>query len=300
MNLKLRHIATFHAVMEEGSVSKAADRLGLSQPAVSIALTRLEEMLGYPLFHRSKGYFVPRPEAQKLLEDAELAILAFEKFGSNAKLIGSGDRGLVRIGSIGSAANNFLPEVAAAFFQDRAGVELDVQVRASSQVAHLVGNGQLDIGIVEAPVAAHSVQSINFSLPCMCIMRQDDDLAKLDRVTPADLDDRRIISVEANHILNRRLHKAFEDANLVWRSELRAYFFNIMRKMVEKGVGVSVVDSLNAVADFYDNVTCRSFEPNITYDLAVITRKDIELPPVTRNFLDEIVTSLRGYASPKL
>ena len=296
MDLKLRHLATFHAVMEEGSVSKAADRLGLSQPAVSIALTRLEEMLGYPLFHRSKGYFVPRPEAQKLLEDAEIAILAFERFGANAKLIGSGDRGLVRIGSIGSAANNFIPEVSAAFFGDRTDVELDVQVRSSAQIAHLVGNGQLDIGIVEAPVAAHSVRAINFRLPCLCIMRQDDTLANLDFVTPADMAQRRIISVSQNHILDRHLRRAFEDAGLVWRSDLRAYFFNIMRRMVDKGLGVSIVDSLNARADIKDMVTFRPFKPDLTYELAVITRTDSELPPSTRLYLESILTALEKYA----
>lgn len=82
MHLKLRHLEVFHAVMEEGSVSKAADRLHLTQPAISIALSRLEDMLGFPLFHRSKGHFAPRPEAYLLHMDAELSILAVEQFSN--------------------------------------------------------------------------------------------------------------------------------------------------------------------------------------------------------------------------
>ena len=97
MHLKLRQLAVFHAVMEEGSVSKAAERMGLTQPAVSIALTTLEETLGYSLFNRSKGYFVPRPEAEQLHEDAELAILAFERFASHAQMIGKGSANTARM-----------------------------------------------------------------------------------------------------------------------------------------------------------------------------------------------------------
>ena len=49
MHLKLRQLAVFHAVMEEGSVSRAAERMGLTQPAVSLALSTLEETLGFSL-----------------------------------------------------------------------------------------------------------------------------------------------------------------------------------------------------------------------------------------------------------
>ena len=95
MHLKLRHLEVFHAVMEEGSVSKAADRLYLTQPAISIALSRLEDMLGFPLFHRSKGHFAPRPEAYLLHMDAELSILAVEQFSNRARLIKQGGTGLL-------------------------------------------------------------------------------------------------------------------------------------------------------------------------------------------------------------
>ncbi|MCE8514278.1 LysR family transcriptional regulator [Ruegeria pomeroyi] len=61
MHLKLRHLEVFHALMEKSSVSKAADRLHLTQPAISIALSRLEDMLGFPLFHRSKVLFARPP-----------------------------------------------------------------------------------------------------------------------------------------------------------------------------------------------------------------------------------------------
>lgn len=80
MHLKLRQLEVFYAVMEEGSVSRAAERLHLTQPAVSIALSSLEDQLGFQLCDRSPGHFTPRAEAEMLIADAELSILATQQF----------------------------------------------------------------------------------------------------------------------------------------------------------------------------------------------------------------------------
>ena len=60
MRIKVRHLEVFNTVFEAGSVSRAAERLNLTQPAVSIALKNMEEVLGFLLFHRERG-FLRRP-----------------------------------------------------------------------------------------------------------------------------------------------------------------------------------------------------------------------------------------------
>ncbi len=294
MHLKLRNLVVFHAVMETGSVSKAAERLGLTQPAVSIALTKLEEMLGYALFNRSKGYFVPKPEAKLLHADAELAILAFERFASHADLIGRGAEGLVRVGSIGSTAINFLPDVISKFSDVRSQVEIELQVRSSAQIAYLVGNNQTDIGIIEAPVVAQSVESVNISVPCVCILHKDDPLAVEPVLTPLHLANRRLISVFEDHPLDRQIRSAFVAAGAPWRSDIRCYFFAIMRSLVEKGAGIAIVDAINGCAPSDDNVVWRPFSPELSYEVAVITRSDALLQAPAVEFLDMTVSALRS------
>lgn len=298
MHLKLRHLAVFHAVMEEGSVSKAADRLGLTQPAVSIALTRLEELVGYSLFVRSKGYFVPRPEAEQLRADAELAVLAFEKFAQRAEVIGRGDAGVVRVGTIGSPALSFLPDAISEFSNVWSRVEVELTVRSSQQVSFLVGNGQMDVGIVEAPVAARSLASTIVSLPCVCIMREDDPLAAEAVITPQCLAQRRLISVHRGHHLDRQIRDVFSKAGLTWQTDLRCYFFAIMRKMVANGAGVAIVDVVNGCADLGDGVVWRPFGPAVSYDLAIITGADATLQSPAVAFLNLLVERLRSLEVP--
>lgn len=295
MHLKLRQLAVFHAVMEEGSVSRAAERMGLTQPAVSLALSTLENTLGFSLFKRSKGSFEPKPEAVQLQEDAELAILAFEKFASHAQLIGRGDTGLVRVCSIGAAAVHFLPQVISRFGARRDKVEVQLSVRSSAQIIHLVGNGQTDVGLVEAPVAAPSVTATRVSIPCVCILRHDDPLVSETVITPAHLADRRMISVYEDHPLNHRLKSAFVGAGVPWYSQFRCYFFGIMRNMVAGGSGVAIVDAVNGCAQLNDGVVWRPFDPEIRFDLDIITRADASLQAPTMEFLDMTVEQLRKY-----
>lgn len=294
MDLKLRHLTVFHAVMEEGSISKAADRLGLTQPAVSIALAKLEELLGYALFVRSKGYFVPKPEAKQLLADAELAILAFERFASHAQLIGEGAEGLVRVGTIGSTALHFFPDIIAQFSGMREKVEIQLQVRSSSQISYLVGNGQIDIGIVEAPAAGQSISAVNVEIPCVCILRRDDPLAVEPVLTPKHLADRRMMSIDEDHPLDRKVRAAFVAVGAPWRIEIRSYFFAVMRNLVSKGAGVAIVDAINGCAALDDDVIWRPFAPELTFELAVVTRTGGGLQAPALEFLELTMQRLRS------
>ena len=67
----LREIEVFRSVMSVGSASKAAALLGVTQPAISQSLRRLEEAAGFPLFRRLRGRLQPTPEAQALLVEVE-------------------------------------------------------------------------------------------------------------------------------------------------------------------------------------------------------------------------------------
>ncbi|MEM8812383.1 MAG: LysR family transcriptional regulator [Pseudomonadota bacterium] len=286
MHLKLRDLMVFQAVMDTGSVSKAADRLGLSQPAVSIALKRLEDTIGFALFNRSKGHFAPKSEAKLLHEDADLAIMALEKFASRAQLIGRGVEGLVRVGSIGSTAIHFMPEIISRYSKVREHVEVELQVLSSAQISYFVSNDQIDIGIVEAPVTGQSVHATNISIPCVCILRKDDPLAEKDVLTPRELADQRLISVVDGHPLDRQIRTAFVDAGINWRSQIRCFFFAIMRNLVAKGAGIAIVDAINGCSIANDDVVWRRFAPDLTYELALITKAAPTLQAPASAFLD--------------
>jgi DNA-binding transcriptional LysR family regulator len=296
MHLKLRHLEVFHAVMEEGSVSRAADRLHLTQPAISIALSRLEAMLGYPLFHRSKGHFTPRPEAYLLHVDAELSIMAVEQFANRARQIKQGGTGLIRVGAIGAAAFGLLPRLVAAHCAENPRVEIDLQVRSSARISHLVGNGQLDIGLIEAPTAAPALDAEEFALPCVCILPRACDLASRAVITPADLRDQRLIGIQDSNQVDRQVRHVCAEAGVEIRCAVHGFFFAVVRRMVAEGAGVAIVDALNGCEALEDGVTWRPFAPAIRYRIATVTKTGAAPSVAARAFLGRVRGALHDRA----
>jgi DNA-binding transcriptional LysR family regulator len=297
MHLKLRHLQVFHAVMEEGSVSKAADRLHLTQPAISIALSRLEELLGFSLFHRSKGHFAPRPEAYLLHGDAELAIMAVEQFANRARLIKQGGLGLLRVGSIGATAFGLLPRLIAGFTADNPLVEVDLRVRSSTQISYLVSNGQLDIGLVEAPAAAPSLDVKEFLLPCVCIFPAGSALEQKDCITPQDLAGHRLIGIQDSNQVDRQVRAVCAAAGVEAQVPVHGFFFAVARRMVAEGAGIAIVDTLNGCQPLNDGVIWRPFVPEIHYKVALIVKAGAELSVPAQSFIQRICDGMQVMAS---
>ena len=84
MRLKPRQLEVFNALFDAGSVSRAAERLNLSQPAVSVALGNLEDQLGFRLFHRDRGFFAPTNEAMLMRDEVRQGLDAFARVEQRA------------------------------------------------------------------------------------------------------------------------------------------------------------------------------------------------------------------------
>lgn len=271
MRLKLRHLEVFNALFEAGSVSRAAERLNVSQPAVSVALKNLEEELGFPLFHRDRGYFAPTNEAIQLQEEVEQGIAALERVEKRAETIRSGDTGTVGIATNGAMSYNFLPRIIADFQRDHPGTRVELRVHSSRRVASWVGSHQVDIGLIDTPVPAAGLNARLFQMECVCIMQDNDPLAALDVVTPEALRDRPVIAVTGDHMVDRQLGELMSRAQVPLNHVASSYFYAIARNLVAAGNYVSLVDPVNGKADIADGVTWRPFAPKIKHGLALIT-----------------------------
>lgn len=265
MHLKIRHLEVLVALIEAGSISRAAEQLGLSQPAVSIALSNLEEEFGFRLFHRSKGFFAPTSEAQILYAQAEQGLLAISRVKRSAKAMRAGASGNVVLASNGAAAINVLPPLIAAFQREYPRINIDLKIRSSRKVAAWVAGGEADIGLFDAPVPVSGMKAEFLNFPCVCIMRADDPLAALETVTPADLDGRALIAVTGDHPIDREVDRIMAVQGFRLERRLSSTYFAVARSMVAAGAGLALIDPMNGNAALQDGVICRPFEPRINF-----------------------------------
>ena len=149
MPLTLTQLAVVHAVAAEGSVSRAAERLMVSQPAVSKQLRELERQVGAPLFDRlPRG--VRATQAGTLLAGyaGRIFALAAEAEERLAELRGLA-RGELRVGASTTIAVYLLPPVFAAFRRAHPGVRLVIDIANATEIGRRLSAGGLDVALSE-------------------------------------------------------------------------------------------------------------------------------------------------------
>lgn len=296
MPLKLRHLEVFNALLEAGSVSRAAKRLNLTQPAVSIALGNFEAELGFRLFHRERGYFAPTNEAILLHEEVAQGLWAISQVEQRAVDIRSGRTGGVSIATNGVLAFNFLPELLASVQRDMPDIRVEIKVHSSRQIASWVASHHIDIGLIDPPVPVAGLDAEVFEFECVCAMHKDDPLAKLDVVHPQSLDGRSIISITGDHMIDRQLDALLSETDTVVAKSASSYYFALARNLVAAGVGVAILDPINGKIDLRDDVIWRPFLPRINNQLAVIKAKAQPLAQTAVEIHSRICTALRDIA----
>jgi len=147
--MELMQLEMFVAVVEEGSVRGAAERVFRTQPAVSIAVSKLEREFEAPLFDRSKRYEYRLTEvgevlyhhAARMLRLRKETILAVDDIG-NLRL------GRLRIGANESISLHVLPKLAQSFLTEHSGVRLEVKCERSKSLLTDLKDRQLDLALL--------------------------------------------------------------------------------------------------------------------------------------------------------
>lgn len=146
--LDLNLLRTFVAIAEELNFTRAAERVGRTQSAVSLQIKKLEEMLGQELLTRGRGGSVAlTPQGSRLLGRAQ-EILALND-DILASLRNAPAKSVVRLGVPDEISPQMLSMVLNAFVEAHAGVEVEVVHALSCKIAHLLKLGKLDLAIVE-------------------------------------------------------------------------------------------------------------------------------------------------------
>ena len=187
-DLELRHLRYFVAVAEELHFGRAAKRLHLAQPPLSQQIRRLEEILGYALFHRTSRAVKLTAAGEVFLERARRTLRNVYEDIEEARSIGRGDEGSLRVGFIGSGMLTPLPAVLGNYRQLYPRVQLLLSESYTANIAASLNRGVLDAGFLRdgGPIEGLHVETI-FSEPFVAVLPKTHRLAGRSTISPADL-----------------------------------------------------------------------------------------------------------------
>jgi len=151
-SLELRHLLALVAVAEAETFSRAAERLGYTQPAVSQQIGALERIVGTPVFERLGGRRPVRLTAagEILLAHARAVLARVSSAAADLRALASGEQGELRVGTLPSIGTKVLPRLLTTFRAGWPGIEIVLrESRESSDLTRAVEAGDVDVTLIE-------------------------------------------------------------------------------------------------------------------------------------------------------
>ncbi|MCE7053622.1 LysR family transcriptional regulator [Algoriphagus sp. AGSA1] len=146
--MELRHLNYFKAVAEELNFRKAAGRLFISQPGLSRQIRQLEEILKVKLFERDQKHVELTVAGAYLKGEVDFILNHLELTGNQLKLIAAGKIGELRIGFLGSASNQILPDLLARLNAQQPLISTSLEELSNSVQVEMIEKDKLDLGFV--------------------------------------------------------------------------------------------------------------------------------------------------------
>ena len=187
-DIELRHLRYFVAVAEELHFGRAALRLHLAQPPLSQQIRKLEEILGYPLFLRTSRAVKLTSAGEVFLERARRTLRNVQEDMEEARSVGRGEEGFLRVGFIGSAMLTALPSMLGRYRRLYPKVNLQLHESYTSLVVQKLLKGELDAGFLRdgGEIDGLRVERL-FSEPFIAVLPSKHALAKCKTISPREL-----------------------------------------------------------------------------------------------------------------
>lgn len=292
MDVKL--LETFRAVVDHRSMTAAAGAMGVTQPAVSTQIARLEETVGFALFERANGRLKPTAEGMLFYAEASRVLGEVDRLQAATAQIREGQSGRLVIASHPSAAISLLPGLVAQFLAERPGVSVRLISRHSDVVSQLLPTESFDIGIAELPIDESQVEVRRYGMRCVAILPPRHALASRKLLTPQVLGPCPMVMPARSHQVPNRIRTVFSAAGVAINAVVEAEFFASLCGLVAAGTGWSIVDPLSARSFEHLGFVTRPFEPAITYEIGAFHRRDREPSVLATAFLDMLDDKLKG------
>lgn len=262
--LNLRQIEAFKAVIEHGTVSRGAEVLNISQPAMSKLIAHLEADTGLKLFDRLKGRLAPTDRAMRLYEEVGRIFAGIRQVESAVDAIRREDQGRLAIGVIPALSGSFIQQATARFLAAHPNVFCSVDSVSSQWIVDRIIARQLDIGIVGAAIAnPYVVIEPLMEHSLVCVMPRGHPLAGKKKIDARDLAGVAFIGLPADTYGGRKADEAFKARKVTPNIVLVADTMPILCEFVAGGTGVSLVHPLVAIG-FRERLEIRPFSPKIS------------------------------------
>ena len=244
------------AVAKERNFRRAAEKCYVSQPALSLAIKKLEEYLGVQIFERSRTDISPTPIGEKIIEQA---IKAIEEVNYIREIAQQGNNqlgGVFRLGLIYSVGPYLLPELIPILRQKAPDMPLDIEENLTVQLEAQLKNGVIDAAVVALPFEVAGINTLPlYDEQYLVMVPVSHPWAGRASVSADELADENVLLLNSGHCYSHQVLQACPDLSRKGQV-LQGNSLETIRNMVASNLGITVLPC-SAATDRYLNPLVR-------------------------------------------
>ncbi|CZF85257.1 LysR family transcriptional regulator [Grimontia marina] len=283
--MDIRQLRYFTCVAEQKNFTRAARQLNIAQPALSIAIKKLEQSIGLPLFDRNERQVHLTHEGEVLLTHAHRVLQQVEDANTAMAELRGLQKGEVRVGVPGMLGSYFFPSILMGFKSRYPDLKLSVVEAGTQSIRQMLLDGELDIGVIhnqDVPPALETTYLISSQM--VAVTSTDHPLAERQSISFQEFFNEELVMFKKGYF-----HREFIDQicaihkispQLSFETNLLAMILNIVRH------GFAITALLELVTDHEPGLTPIPFEQPVTLDIAIAWRKHGYLSLADRAFID--------------
>ena len=285
---QLRALETFAEIVRSGSATAAGRRLGMAQPAVSRLLAQLEAEVGFELFYRDRGRLVPTKDALTLAEEVGLALTGLERIDSLIRDIAASATGELRVVAPPSFSEGILPDLIAGFVGRFPGVRFHLDSRSIDTSKAMIATRVADCGFMKLPVDDRELNCEPLvASGSVCVLPESHPLADHPVLTPQLLHRTPLVLLGEGRTWRMQVDQAFARIGLRPSIAISTHTHGSACALVQRGMGVTIVNALLAKNYIRPPLVQRSFEPPIVHEYAFVTSALSRPSKLTLEFREE-------------
>jgi DNA-binding transcriptional LysR family regulator len=287
----LRDIRYFAAVVEHGSLTKAATQLSVSQPTLTHAIARLEEALGGALWLRlpnRRAGVLPTELGQRVLQRGGRALAELEALGQDAAHLRGLTAGELRVGAVQSLAGTLLPRWVARFLERHPAITLDLPLVTSETAAGLINAGKLDAALVvgSQPLDPAVKRTRCGEQELMAVVPGSHALAKRRAIPIAALAQEPFVLVPAGTFYAAAIEEVCRRAGFAPNVRARIASISGLCALVRAGVAVTILPEGSIQRGDTELSQVRFERPAPRRPVQLIWRADVLPSPALRAFIE--------------
>lgn len=230
------------AVANERNFGRAAQKCFVSQPALSVAIQKLEEDLGTKLFERGSNEVTVTPIGSRIVEQAQKVLEEMARIREIAQAGSDPLAGPLRLGAIHTVAPYLLPDLVPALHDIAPQMPLDIEENLTENLELALKNGRIDVAIVALPFApAGATTEFLYEEPFQVVVPRGHRWAKRKSIRPDELAAEHTILLSVGHCFRDQVLDACPELNRAGSQVTRTNSLETVRNMVASGLGVSVL-----------------------------------------------------------